>query len=208
MLTRRKLWLVLATFFICTAALWFFRAPLLRSMASLWIVDDKPTRADAIIILGGGLRYRPYAAARLYRAGLSPTVLIAGVKPATDERLGMALSETERARRILLSNGVPESAIQVLGSGVFSTYDEAEAARAWARQNNAKALLIPTDLFHTRRAQWIFDKVIASDIPGFQSHVTAIAPEEYSKSNWWQQEHGLIAFQSELIKWCYYHWHY
>src|SRR5689334_25139598 len=53
-----------------------FRAPLFTGFANLWIVDDPPAKADAVVVLGGGLEYRPAAAAKLYREGYAPKILI------------------------------------------------------------------------------------------------------------------------------------
>ena len=84
-----------------------------------------------------------------------------------------------------------------------STYDEARAVRAWLATNSAKSILIATDLSHTRRARWIFQKELEGT--GVQVRVHAIQPKEYGLTNWWQHEEGLIAFQNEFIKSLYYH---
>ena len=52
------------------------REPVLVGAADLWIVSDSITRADAIVVLGGGLETRPYAAAELWRRGFADKILI------------------------------------------------------------------------------------------------------------------------------------
>src|ERR1035441_3007007 len=54
-----------------------FRSPILRSAANAWIVNDPLQHADAIVLLGGGLETRPFAAARLYSGGHPPRPLLA-----------------------------------------------------------------------------------------------------------------------------------
>ena len=37
------------------AAGYYFRKPLLTRLAGFWVVDEPPKRADAILVLGGGV---------------------------------------------------------------------------------------------------------------------------------------------------------
>jgi hypothetical protein len=50
---------------------WLGRETLLRGVASLWIVSDPVTRADAVVVLSGNFHVRPLLAADLYRRGLA-----------------------------------------------------------------------------------------------------------------------------------------
>jgi uncharacterized SAM-binding protein YcdF (DUF218 family) len=197
-----------ALVFVCTLLLacYVFRAPLLTGVARAWVVNDPPAKADAIVVLGGKPELRPFEAAKLYQAGVAPRILYMDVKPNPASEQGLMPSEREITRRVLLSNQVPESAITAVGNGVATTYDESCAVRAWLATNSAKSILIATDLSHTRRARWIFRKELQGT--GVQVHVHAIEPEEYSTSNWWKHEEGLIAFETELLKLAYYHFKY
>jgi hypothetical protein len=66
---------------IC-AAIWLSREALLRYTAQQWIVSDNLEPADAIVILGGGIDTRSFAAAENYKAGLARKILLAEVNPA------------------------------------------------------------------------------------------------------------------------------
>jgi hypothetical protein len=57
-------------------AVWLGREPLLRGVASLWIVSDSVTYADAIVVLGGNFQVRPLVAADLYQRGLANRILV------------------------------------------------------------------------------------------------------------------------------------
>ncbi len=191
--------------FVCTLLLtcYVFRAPLLTGVAEAWVVNDPAAKADAIVVLGGKPELRPFEAAKLYQAGVAPRILYMDVKlnPATEQ--GLMPSEREITRRVLLSKHVPEAAITVVGNGVASTYDESLAVRAWLSTNNSvKSILITTDLSHTRRARWIFRREL--DGTGVQVHVHAIQLPQYGVTNWWRHEDGLIAFQTEFLKFAYY----
>src|SRR5262249_20316499 len=60
--------------------LYLARAPVLRGLANAWIVEDPLAKADCIVLLGGGREIRPFAAARLYREGWAPRVLIPNIR--------------------------------------------------------------------------------------------------------------------------------
>jgi uncharacterized SAM-binding protein YcdF (DUF218 family) len=202
---RRIAWLLTLG---CTLLLvcYVFRAPLLTSVAEAWVVNEPTAYADAIVILGGRPDLRPFAAARLYHAGIAPCILYMDVKLSPEVQLGLTLSEREITRRVLLSNNVPESATVAVGDGVASTYGESRAVRSWLATNAAKSIVLCTDLSHTRRALWIFRKELAGT--GVQVNVNAIQPRDYGLTNWWRHEDGLIAFQNEFIKSLYYHFKY
>jgi uncharacterized SAM-binding protein YcdF (DUF218 family) len=179
-----------------------FRAPLLTGLAEAWVVNDPAAKADAIVILGGGLENRPFAAAKLFHDGVAPQILYMDVRLSPPEELGITPPEKEQTRRILLSNGVPETAMTVIGTNVASTYDESRAVRAWIEKSGAKTIIIPTDPFHTRRVHWIFSKELRDTKA--QIHVVAIKPLRYGIEDWWRHEEGVIAFQNEVIKYLYY----
>ena len=91
----------------------------------------------------------------------------------------------------------------VIGTNVASTFDESRAVRAWAQKTGASTIIITTDMFHTRRARWIFRRELR-DLP-VKIGVVPVDPIRYKINNWWQNEEGLIQFQNELIKSLYYH---
>jgi uncharacterized SAM-binding protein YcdF (DUF218 family) len=124
------------------------------------------------------------------------------VKLSPAEEMGVYPSEAELTRRILLSNNIPASALQMIGTNVTSTYDESRAVRAWVRQNGAASIVITTDLFHTRRARWIFRRELR-DTP-VKIYVAAADPVGFKINDWWQNEGSVIQFQNEIIKSIYY----
>ena len=185
-----------------TFSCYLFRAPLLTRLAEAWVVNEPVAKADAIVVLGGGVENRPFAAARLFHDGVAPKILYMDVQLGSAEELGVTLSEKELTRRIMLSNNVPESALLAIGTNVASTYDESQAVRAWVKQTGATSIIITTELFHTRRALWIFHREL-EDVP-VKIYISAVDPVRYKIKNWWQNEEGLIQFQNEVIKSVYY----
>jgi uncharacterized SAM-binding protein YcdF (DUF218 family) len=178
------------------ALAWHFRAPLLTGIAKAWVVNDPPSHSDAIVVLGGGLQTRPFEAARLYREGYAPKVLVASPERKPTDKLGITASDAEVTKQILLQQGVPAQSIIQFGNEVSSTFEEALALRDWIRKTSVKKLLIVSDPFHTRRVRWLFRKELATT--GAQILTVVAQPLKYDASDWWQTEQGLIEFQNEL----------
>jgi uncharacterized SAM-binding protein YcdF (DUF218 family) len=187
---------------VLAVAGYVFHAPLLRGAARAWVVHDSLSRSDAIVVLGGGMETRPFEAARLYHLGLDPKILLTATKPMLAEQLGVKPPETEIARRILVKKEVPDAAIVVAPGFVNSTYDEAMVVRDWAKTNHIKQLIIATDVFHTRRAVWLFGKELKP--LGIQVQMDAVPVREYTLAGWWTNDLGVVAFQNELLKYAYY----
>ena len=189
---------------LCVAA-WFGREPLLRSAADLWIVSDQAARADAVVVLGGGIEIRPFAAAEYYRQGLVGKILLANIGSSRVEQLGLRESHVEANRKVLLKLGVPETAIESFGSNLSNTYEEARALRDWAMRTGARSILVPTEIFPARRVRWTLYRVFPEEVT---VRVPALDPLDYHRSNWWKSEGGLIGFQNEVIKYVYYRFKY
>ena len=122
------------------------------------------------------------------------------------ETMHLWLGQTELTRQILLRLGVPAEAIVQVGDEVSSTYEEARAVFDWAKSSGATSVIIPTDIFSTRRVRWIFRHEVTS--AGVRVIVHSIKPPGYRLDDWWQHEGGLIDFQNEVIKFIYYRFNY
>jgi uncharacterized SAM-binding protein YcdF (DUF218 family) len=143
------------------ALLVVFYTPVTDWIAAPLFVNPDASRGDAIVVLSAwanvskelneeGLR-RAIAAARLYRSGIAPTVVVTGSRPASDDA-GDAL---EASARFLGELGVPPSAILVEErSG--NTRDSALNMAALARQRGWSRLVLVTDATHMRRARASF----------------------------------------------------
>jgi len=202
----KRLLVALVVLCLLAAAGYVFRAPLLRSAANAWVVNDQLTSADVIVVLGGGMETRPFEAARLYHLGLAPKILLTAPKPAPAEQLGVTPTEAEITRRILAKKSVPDSAIVVAPGFVNNTFEESIAVRVWAMTNHIRRVIITTDVFHTRRARWVFCQELAPT--GIQVEMAAVPVREYSLTNWWQHNLGVVAFQNEILKYAYYRFKY
>jgi len=190
---------VLASFVICG---WLKREQLLRGAASLWIVSDPVTRADVIVVLGGNFHVRPRIAADLYRRGLADRILISQTVDAQHAPVGGIPTDADLNRAALLKLGVPADAVANFGIASANTREEAVALREWAEWNGASKVIIPSEIFGARRVRWIFRRELSGiavtvEVPSFE-------PPGYTRGEWWKTEHGVIAFQNELLKYIYY----
>ena len=150
---------------LLAAFCFLFRGPLLTGLATAWIVNEPLEKADAIVVLGGGLETRPFEAARLYHEGFAPKILLMNVKLSPTTKLGITLPEQDLTRQALLKKEVPDPDCITIGDGVASTFDESRAVRAWLARTGAKKVIIPTNLFHTRRVRWLFRKESRAQAP-------------------------------------------
>lgn len=194
--------IALAAAVLGLALAWVAHAPILRQLAGWWAVSDDLRHANAVVVLGGDLDVRPFAAAALYKRGFGDKVLVSNVAMGRAERLGLIPSHTELNRDVLLELGVPETAIVTIGSDNSSTFDEAEAVRAWGVQSGAKTVIVPTELFAARRTRWIFHRVL--DAAGIAVIVRTFPPPDYTLDDWWRNRHGLVDFDNEILKYLYY----
>ena len=168
-------------------SVWLEREPLLRALGELWIVSDPITRADAVVVLGGGLTYRPPIAADLYKQGLVRKVLVSHLQ--------------ELNRTALLKLGVPDAAIEMFGTENRNTADEARALKDWAEHNLGLAFIVPSEIFAARRVRWIFHRELRGmaariEVPSFE--------EDFRRAEWWKTSWGMITFRNEVLKYVYY----
>jgi uncharacterized SAM-binding protein YcdF (DUF218 family) len=186
---------------VLTAAGWIERQSLLRGAAAAWIISDQPAPADAVAVLGGGLEYRPFAAAEYFRRGLVPKVLVSNIGSSPAERLGVLESHVKANMEVLEKLGVPPTAIEPFGNDLKDTFAEANALHAWALRTGARRIIVPTDIFAARRLRWTLHRVFGNDAVTL---VPAIDVPDYTRNDWWRNENGVITFQNEIIKYVYY----
>jgi hypothetical protein len=181
---------------------WLLREPVLVGAANLWIVSDPVSRADAIVVLGGGLATRPFVAAEMWRRGFADKILISQTLEERAVSIGAMPSHSELNREILLKLGVPAGVIETFGTANKNTSDEAVALREWSERNAASVFIIPTEIFSARRVRWIFRHEFFGMAVSIE--VPSIEPPDYTRRDWWKTEHGLVAFQNEVLKYIYY----
>lgn len=176
------------------------RVPLLTSVAAVMSVEDELRPADLIFLLGGDIHNRPAHAARLFRQGLAPRIVLARVEDTPPTLSGHFPNETDAAVRWLRDLGIPDSAIVVLRrpGGVTSTTDEARELRKYLEGNPARRVIMATSRYHTRRARWNLRR----ELEGLPVEILAAGVDHhhFHENNWWRSEMGLIRYVEEYLK--------
>jgi uncharacterized SAM-binding protein YcdF (DUF218 family) len=113
-------------------------------------IDSGEVKADAIVVLGGGLAARPERAAELFKQGAAPKVVVSGV------------GDNDAYALVLMQHGVPQDAIVREGKSA-STRENALFSIPLFRQMGAHRVIIVTSWYHSRRALYCF-KHFAPDI--------------------------------------------
>jgi uncharacterized SAM-binding protein YcdF (DUF218 family) len=198
----RRTMIGLAIVALAAGVAWLEHEPILRHIAGWWAVSDELAHADAIVVLGGDIDVRPFAAAALYKQGYAAKILVSNIQFGKAERLELIPSHTELNRDVLRKLGVPETAIVTVGENNSSTQQEAVAVREWALQSQAKRIIVPTELFAARRTRWIFDRELGPI--GVEVVVHAFPSPDYTLADWWRHRYGLIDFNNEVLKYLYY----
>jgi uncharacterized SAM-binding protein YcdF (DUF218 family) len=135
----------------------------------LLVVDSPRSKADAIVVLGGESQGRPVVAARLFREGVAPLVVITG------------RGDVPTNRKVLLEAGVPEDRI-LLETASKTTLENAELSRPVLRDAGIRRAVLVTSSFHARRALATFQQ----RIPGIEFSVAT------SRIGWWDTPRGRL----------------
>ncbi len=185
---------------LCALVLVFilFRVEILSGLARAWIVDEPPAKPGAIVVLSGRVEARPFAAAKLYREGKAPAVVVTVAELTPTARLGLAKPEITVTCEALLGQGVPADAIHIVGTNLTSLAAESRAVVQWARKEGVRSLLVPTDPFSTRRARRAFTEALRG--AKIEVGVVPIEMRGYRPSNWWRHEEGWIDFENEVTR--------
>jgi uncharacterized SAM-binding protein YcdF (DUF218 family) len=184
--------LVLMALCAFAGMLYLVRHPLLRMAAGFWIVQDRITPADVIIVIGDDnfAGDRAAEAAALFRAGWAPQVVASG------RMLRPYASLADFMARDLESRGVPSSAIVHFSHRAADTREEAEGLKALVADKGWRRILLVTSNYHTRRARYIFRKVLPASV---SLEVAGAADPQFDPASWWESRQGRKTFFLETM---------
>lgn len=134
---RRLLLVSIPAFLVLGGLLWSFPQQVLT-------VESGPVRADAIVVLGGGMTERPNRAAELFQAGEAPLIICSG------------LGDCESNRQVLEAHGLTHTVIH-LEPESRNTSENARFTVKLLRQLGVKRVIIVTSWYHSRRALNCFE---------------------------------------------------
>jgi uncharacterized SAM-binding protein YcdF (DUF218 family) len=152
-----------------------------------WLVVEDPLgKARAIAVLSGSMPLRAMEAAKLYRQGYAPEIWLthsaepAGILGA----MGIPFTgEDYYNARVLIHEGVPESAIRVIDPPIKNTADEINAiAAALAKEKDRTAVIVTTKA-HTRRARLLWQRLASRRGSAI---VRAASEDPFDPGHWWR----------------------
>lgn len=196
---KRALWIG-AVLLAGIALVGFAHVPILREVASFLIVEDAPKPAAAIVALGGQTPFREMEAARLYRDGWAPLVVIVRGAPSEESRalqdLGIGVGEEWEVRRqVLIRQGVPPSAIVVPKNQAGGTLEELQAVYGALRSKDAPVILV-TSKYHTRRTRLTWHYVTAGRSQGI---VRSAPGDPFDPARWWRERPFVLSVVREYL---------
>lgn len=165
-------------------------------------VAEPPTKVDSVLVLNGDPETRPFVAAAIYQAGLTPQILVTTASPTPASEDGLILPEHEIIKQVLHHRGVPTQAIHILPGEISSTIDEARVLAKFLDAHPNQTVAIVTNRFHTRRARWVFRRVLGDR--SAQLHFVGAPKDDFREHDWWQTEQGTSTYLSEYLKFAYY----
>jgi glycosyltransferase involved in cell wall biosynthesis/uncharacterized SAM-binding protein YcdF (DUF218 family) len=168
------------------AYLLLFHTPLPWLAAQPLLAQGRPEPADAIVVFATegdpayvASRYQQRAvdALALYRAGHAGRILIT-------PNQGSALSQAEVVRSLLVGQGVPAAAVEVLNGSARSTADSVQLAAQSLRAQGARSALLVTAPYTAARARLVWQH-LAPDLRGLdQAAVEGPPAQPVWRSSW------------------------
>jgi uncharacterized SAM-binding protein YcdF (DUF218 family) len=178
------------------------RQRLLPAVARFLDVSEPAWETDYVMVLGGDLNARPFAAAAFVNAGLARRVLVSNPKAWGEDLDESIAPEQERARQVLVHQGVPPDAVILLDKECASTFDEACILADFLAAEPDSTVTVITSGYHTRRTRLIFRKKLGSHAG--RVHFLGAPTDGFDENNWWHFESGFQSYLNEYVKLAFY----
>ena len=176
-------------------------APVLRLIGRALVVEDPVAKADAIVVVAGGTPSREEAAARLFREGLAPDVVLSN--QFTPDRVRQLITMGARrfdyqgeSRVVLEQRGVPAQAIVALSQPVKTTEAELKVVGEAARSRGWRRVILVTSPQHSRRVKLVWSRQAPADI---ESIVRVAQDDDFLDGDWWRKRREAEAVLHEYL---------
>jgi uncharacterized SAM-binding protein YcdF (DUF218 family) len=164
------------------------------------VVDKTLPHADALVVMAGEEPIRLPAAARLYKEGKAPKILLTndGIFSSWSEERQRNLYQVEWAEDNLLKMQVPENAIVKLPYSSSGSIHDALNTRKFALDKGLKSIIIVTSDYHTGRSLWAFERVFQ----GYHVEIGVSPAKSDVKSESYLRRFMMLSY--EMLKLVYY----
>lgn len=131
------------------------------------IVSDEISKADLVVALGGE-NIRKKEAVRLFKEGFGKKILFTGFEIEKEDYYRYNIRDNFIYPVRFLSN----------------TYEEAVFTRDTAVKNGFSSVIVVTSNYHTRRASYIFKKLLEKE--GIKVMIHPVASKNLDINKWWK----------------------
>jgi uncharacterized SAM-binding protein YcdF (DUF218 family) len=192
--------------------LYFGPSRILAKAGQFLVVDEKPIRSDAIVVLCSGVDYYPrlMEAAHLFRKGFGKKIVINGNRKNTALReleskgFKTCCAWHEPSVRILSLLGIPKKKIMHMSvEDAYDTISEADAVGNELVRQGIKRIILTTSKFHTKRAHFIWTEMFENRLA---VHAVAAPKDPFDPNGWWKDGRQIRWVLSEYGAWVYYYW--
>lgn len=175
-------------------------------------VKDEFTWADVAVVLSGLPISRAFAAHDLYVQGRVGEIIIIPEPPekiegelvkdrVKDQLVALGLFDPtlpQWSERILVALGVPRSEITVLPEPAHGTIVEAQRIRAFVERRHPHSLVIVTSKSASRRARFIFRRVLRNTDVRILAYPTPY--DSFEPDAWWTRPRNALTVLTEYEK--------
>ena len=175
---------------------------LLGPIGDYLVVEDKLQHTDLIAAVSGP-EYRIVYAAELYTRGLGDSVFFTGGFSEENQRI-----EASWSKYVATTHGVPPEAIETDDTAVLSTHDEAVLLKKYIDEHadTIKTVTVVTDPYHSRRARWIYQKVLGNQVKVYMAPVPRTRTD--FPKQWWTTAGSRQLVFKEYVKLVFYYFRY
>lgn len=169
--------------------------PILSKYANSFIVNsDQGGPADALFVPSGGSGDRVFAAIKRFKQSKIDYLVFASYRR---QLLGSEKPRAYYAREEALKRGIGAEMI-ITPKARSSTYEEALLLKELIKKYNWQKVIVVTHPFHTKRTDYIFQKVLGDSVKITMRPTTL----DYQKivEKWWTREKDLLWVFSETVK--------
>lgn len=168
--------------------------------AGCWLVREDPLqKGDVIVVLSGGLPYRANGAANIFKSGYAPEVWVSRPEGPQQDLAALGVhfvGEEEYNREILIRQGVPDSAIEILPDIIVNTQQEVSEISREMRRTGKHTAVIVTSPEHTRRVKTLWAKLVGED----PRLIVRSAPgDPFDPNRWWGNTRDALAVVREFL---------
>jgi len=187
---------------IVLIALFLNKQALLTFAGNLLISEDTPQKAEAIVVLNGGIPIRILEAVDLYNGGYGEIIIFCKTSESSDYKKLRESNvyypvEHDINKQIAEEFEIPSSNIYMINKMVSSTYGELESVKGFLIDNNIKKIIIVTSKVHTLRTRMIANKVFNKKI---EFMVIGTNYDGYNPKTWWKNRNATRYTVSEYLK--------